>query len=104
MDHEGRCAKLRVAFLVGGDDASTRRSIEAVCAVADVTPVAILQDTAAVSLSRRLKNLSRNIRVHGWSYPAYRLLEAVCSTTDAALNRAAVSPADAREVLRRAFP
>jgi len=97
-------AKLRVAFLVGDDNASTRRSIEAVCALPGIEPVAILRDTAAIPFSRRLKNLSRNIRDNGWSYPAYRLAEAVCSATGAAMERAAVSPADAREVLRKAFP
>jgi hypothetical protein len=41
---------LRVVFLVGRDDASTRRSIEAVCAEAPgIEPVAILEDTAADS-------------------------------------------------------
>ena len=96
--------KLRVAFLVGGDVASTRRSIEAVCALPDVEPVAILRDTAAIPFLRRLKSLWRNVRANGGWYPVYRLVELVSSATDAALERAAVSPTEAREVLRRAFP
>lgn len=96
--------KLRVAFLVGDDNASIRRSIEAVCAVPDIEPVAILRDTAAVPFSRRLKNLSRNIRDNGCLYPVYRLVEAVCTATGAAMEHGVVSPADAREVLHQAFP
>ena len=96
--------KLRVAFLVGSDDAATRRCIEAVCAVPGIEPAAILFDTAKVPFSRRLKNFRRNIRVNGWWYPAYRLVGVIGSVTEAALERAAVSPADVREVLRKAFP
>jgi peptidoglycan/xylan/chitin deacetylase (PgdA/CDA1 family) len=94
--------KLRVAFLVSSDVASTRRSIEAVCAVPGIEPVAILRETAAVPLFRRLKNLARHIRANGWL--AYRLMAAVGSATEVALERAAVSPADVLEVLRKAFP
>ena len=94
---------MRVAFLVVADNASTRLSIEALCAVPDIEPVAILRDTAAVPFSRRLKNLSRNMGINGRSC-AYRLVEGVCSATGAALDRAAVSPVEVREVLRKAFP
>jgi methionyl-tRNA formyltransferase len=48
-------ASLKIAFPVGGDSRSTRRSIEAVCALAGVQPVAVLLDTAPVRLRRRRK-------------------------------------------------
>ena len=59
---------LRIVFLVGSDNDSTRRSIESVCLLPDVRPVAVLLDTAPVSLKRRLRNLHRNIRKQGVGY------------------------------------
>jgi len=96
--------KLKVAFLVGGDNPSTRRSIEAVCRSSGVEPVGVLLDTAGVSFKRRLKNLSRNIRANGWEHLVFRAVEAIRRVTDAAVENAAVSRAEVTKVLREAFP
>ena len=77
--------KLRVAFLVGSDNPSTRRSIEAVCRSSGVEPAGVLLDTGVVPFKRRLKHLSRNIRANGWSYLFFRAVEVIRRITDAAV-------------------
>ena len=96
--------KLRVAFLVGSDIASTRRSIEAVCRSSGVEPVGVLLDTEVIPFKRRLKNLSRNIRANGWPYLVFRAIEAIRKATDLAVENAAVPGAEVTRVLREAFP
>jgi peptidoglycan/xylan/chitin deacetylase (PgdA/CDA1 family) len=96
--------KLKVTFLVGNDDASTRQSIEAVCRLPDVEPVGVLLDTGVVSLRRRQKNLLRNIRANGWSYPFFRIVGAIGTATSKAVNNAAVSRTEVNKVLKEAFP
>ncbi len=95
---------LRVAFLVGRDDRPTRMSIEAVCQIPGVQPVAVLLDTQQSSLLKRVKNLRRNIRKEGWHYAPARLLEALRAFTDVLADRAVVSRAEVLAVLRKAFP
>jgi hypothetical protein len=97
-------AKLKVAFLIGADNSPTRRSIEAVCQLPGVEPAAILLDTATVPYTHRLKNLSRNFRASGWTYPVSRLIGAIRAATDTAVRSAAVSRAEVRTVLTQAFP
>jgi peptidoglycan/xylan/chitin deacetylase (PgdA/CDA1 family) len=96
--------KLKVAFLVGGDTDSTRRSIEAVCRLQGVESAGVLLDTAGVPFKRRLRNLFRNVRANGWSYPLFRIGEAIRGLTGAAVESAAVSRAEVMRVLRKAFP
>jgi peptidoglycan/xylan/chitin deacetylase (PgdA/CDA1 family) len=96
--------KLKVAFLVGGDSPATRRSIESVCRLPGLQPVGVLRDTADVSFRRRQKNLFRNIRANGWSYPVFRILQAICAATTTAVNNAAVSQTEVSKVLKQAFP
>jgi peptidoglycan/xylan/chitin deacetylase (PgdA/CDA1 family) len=96
--------KLKVAFLVGNDSPSTRQSIEAVCRLPGLEPVGVLMDTEVVSFRRRQKNLFRNIRANGWSYPVFRIVEAICTVTSTAVKNAAVSRTEVREVLKKAFP
>jgi len=95
---------LRVAFLIGSDDQSTRDSVEAICALPDIKPVAVLLDTQRVPLSRRLRNLKRNISKEGWSYPLRRTLRALRNFTERLAYRTAVSEDDVQKLLRRAFP
>lgn len=102
MNREGQ--SLKVAFLVGGDTSSTRRSIEAVCRLPGIQPVAILRDTATVPFKRRWKNLLRNYRLNGWKYPFVRMLDAIRTVTDNAIENAIVSRAEVLAVLRKAFP
>ncbi len=96
--------KLKVAFLAGSDNPSTRLTIEAVCRASGVEPVGVLLDTEAVRFKRRLKNLSRNIRANGRRYLLFRAVEAIRKATDAAVDNAAVSSAEVMRVLREAFP
>lgn len=97
-------AKLKVTFLVGNDSPSTRESIEAVCHLPGLEPVGVLIDTEVVSFRRHLKNLFRNIRANGWSYPIFRIVGAICTATNTAVNNAAVSRTEVSEVLKKAFP
>src|SRR5213594_1126417 len=96
--------KLRVAFLTGSDNNSTRLSVESVCAVANVEPVALLLDTEHSGSMRRLKNLRKNIRKEGWKYIPIRIVEAMRSFTDRLVENAVVSKEEVCGVLRKAFP
>lgn len=96
--------KLKVAFLVGGDTDSTRRSIEAVCRLTGVEPVAVLLDTHVVPLKRRLKNLFRNVGANGWRYPLLRMVDALAAITSNAAANAGVPRAEVAQLLRQAFP
>jgi peptidoglycan/xylan/chitin deacetylase (PgdA/CDA1 family)/folate-dependent phosphoribosylglycinamide formyltransferase PurN len=96
--------KLKVAFLTGKDSSSTRHSIEAVCRLPGVQPVGVLLDTEVVTFARRRKNLFRNIRVHGWSYPVFRIVEAICTAITSAVDKAVVSHSEVSNVLKEAFP
>ena len=96
-------SRLRLAFLIGADSASTRASIEAICALPCVEPAAILLDVAKPKLAVRFRNLRRNIRKEGYGYIPHRVAEAVYGLTDRAVERL-FSEERVREVLRRAFP
>ena len=95
---------LRLAFLVGTDSESTRLTIDAVCRLPMVDPVAVLLDTARPGWIRRVKNLRRNVDREGWSYIPYRLLAAARALTDRLAYNAAVSRQDVLDLLRKAFP
>jgi peptidoglycan/xylan/chitin deacetylase (PgdA/CDA1 family) len=95
---------LRVAFLIGSDDRSTLDSVEAICALPGIKPVAVLMDTELVPISRRLRNLRRNISKEGWSYPLRRSLSALRNFTERLAYRTAVSEDDVHKLLHRAFP
>jgi peptidoglycan/xylan/chitin deacetylase (PgdA/CDA1 family) len=95
---------LKIAFLVGGDDRPVRQSIEAVCSLPGLRVVAILVDTGRTPLRRRVKNLYRNIRGNGWSYPILRIVGAVAAVTNRIVRSTAVSSAEVGRVLREAFP
>jgi folate-dependent phosphoribosylglycinamide formyltransferase PurN/peptidoglycan/xylan/chitin deacetylase (PgdA/CDA1 family) len=97
-------SKLKVAFLVGDDSHSTRRSIEGVCRLPGLQVVSVLLDTEVVSFRRRRKNLFRNIRSNGWSYPVFRAVEMISALTSTAVTNAAVSRTEVNKVLKRAFP
>jgi len=96
-------SRLKLAFLIGADSASTRASIEAICSLSCVDPAAILLDVAKPKLATRFKNLRRNIRKEGYGYIPQRLAEAIYGVTDRVVER--IFPeTSVREVLRRAFP
>lgn len=95
---------MKIAFLVGRDSYSIRQSIEAVCRLPGLQPVAILLDTETVGFKRRLRNLSRNIQENGWSYPATRFIEMIRDVLDRTVENAVVPRTEAVDVLRKAFP
>jgi peptidoglycan/xylan/chitin deacetylase (PgdA/CDA1 family) len=96
--------KLKVAFLVGNDSASIRQSIEAVWCLPGLELTGVLLDDEVVSLKQRQRSLFRNIRANGWSYPVFRIVEAICTATTTAVNNAAVSRTEVNRVLKEAFP
>lgn len=95
---------MRIAFLTGSSDRSVRDAIERVCEQGGVEPAGILLDTAPTPLARRLRNLWRSTRKHGWSYVWFRFLEAVVAVTDRLVRDAVAKPGDVDALLRRAFP
>jgi peptidoglycan/xylan/chitin deacetylase (PgdA/CDA1 family)/folate-dependent phosphoribosylglycinamide formyltransferase PurN len=95
---------LRIAFLIGHDDESTRDVIEAVCKLPNTDTIAVLMDTEPCSLSRRFKNLRRNLRIDGWTYIARRVLAFARNFTERLAFRAVVSQHEVQNLLRRAFP
>jgi len=96
--------KLKVAFLLSADSESSRLSIETVCSLPNVQPVAALLDTEHVGWGRRFKNLRRNIRKEGWMYVPHRVVAALRNRTDNLVGKAAVSENAVRELLAKAFP
>src|SRR5262245_1757137 len=97
-------SKLKVVFLVGSDSPSTRLSVERVCLLADVLPLAILLDSEKQGFGRRLKNLRKNVRKYGWKYVPARIIEGLRSVTDVLVENAAVSHGEVRRLLAKAFP
>ncbi len=94
---------VKVAFLIGSDTYSTRLSIDAVCKVPGVKPVAILMDTAPVPFSRRFRNLRGNIRREGLGYLFHRVLVALDDALEQQAKRV-VSRSQVLELLRKTFP
>lgn len=92
--------RLRVVFLVGGESRSTRLSIEAVCKLPGIVPVATLVDTGTDTLQRRWKNLRRNLNRNGFGYLPHRVASALRELTDRAASRAVLDPHEVEHVLR----
>jgi hypothetical protein len=95
---------LKVVFLAASDNASTRSSIEAVCRLPDVEPLAILHDQGVTKSSRRLKNFRNNIRRDGIGYPLFRLVASARRFTDGLVARSVGQRQEVPKVLRKAFP
>lgn len=94
---------LKVAFLTGSDDQSTRMSIRAVCQLEGIQPVAVLLDTERPEAGRRWRNLKLNLKREGLSYLPYRVLLAIRERLEAMAD--GIIPADETEaLLHRAFP
>jgi peptidoglycan/xylan/chitin deacetylase (PgdA/CDA1 family) len=70
-------ARLKVAFLIGRDDAGTRSVISRVCESPHIETLAVLLDTAHDPPARRWRNLKRNLRREGLSYIPYRVVAAL---------------------------
>jgi peptidoglycan/xylan/chitin deacetylase (PgdA/CDA1 family) len=95
---------LKIAFLVGSDSRSVNLSIETVCALPNVKPVAVFLDRERAGLRRRVRNLVRNVRRNGWRYIPHRFFEALRERTDAWVSKAAAPPSEVQALLRKAFP
>ena len=95
---------MRLVFLVGADTASTRETIESVCQLPGIQPVAVFVDTGRSTFNRRFKNLRRNVRREGWAYIPHRVLAAARGFTDSLVENAVSSPTAVRALLRKAFP
>ena len=96
--------KLKVAFLVGRDSPSIWQSIEGVCRLQGLEPIAVLLDDEVVSFRQRTRSFLRSIRANGWSYPVFSIVEAICTVTTTAVNHAGVSDTEVNRVLKKAFP
>ncbi|MDZ7637754.1 MAG: formyltransferase family protein [Bryobacterales bacterium] len=94
---------LRVAILVGSESPSTIDAIRAVCTLPRVECAAILLDTHRSSWKIRLRNLRKNIRRNGISYPFRRLLGAIRHVVERQAE-AIVPQAEVDALLREAFP
>lgn len=94
---------LSLAFLIGRDSAVTRQTIESVARIPNVRIAAVLVDTARPQMSRRVKNLRKNIRRDGFGYLPARVLCWANERLDSVA--AKVVPEDeVQDLLRRAFP
>ena len=67
-------------------------------------PVGVLLDTEVRSFKQRRRALVRNVRTNGWSYPSFRIVEAICAATSKAVNATAVSQTEITKTLKAAFP
>ena len=95
--------KLKVAFLVGRDDAATRAVIARVCESPHVEPLAVLLDTATDPPGRRWRNLKRNLRREGLSYLPHRLAGALREALEARADRV-IPVQEVEQLLHQAFP
>jgi len=93
---------LKVAFLIGSDNSSTRMAINEVCQLAEVKPVAILLDTAPIPIFRRLKNLRGNIRRNGPIYLFNRILSALHAILEQQAKRI-INQREVNDLLLKAF-
>ena len=95
---------LRIVFLAGSDNHSTRLSIESVCRLPNVEVSAVVLDTGTVGFWRRFKNLRGNIRREGWGYLPERLIKGLRETTDGLVHRSVVADDQVERLLATAFP
>jgi peptidoglycan/xylan/chitin deacetylase (PgdA/CDA1 family)/folate-dependent phosphoribosylglycinamide formyltransferase PurN len=92
-----------VAVLVGRNSTAARQAIESVAQLPHVKIAAVLLDTARPPLSRRAKNLQKNVRRSGLRYLPARFLESANERLDA-LAAKVVSQDEVQTLLHRAFP
>lgn len=95
--------RLKIAFLLGGDDPSKQSLIDQICSIEGVDPVLVLIDGGGAAGGQRWRNLKRNIRREGLSYVFYRFVSALRETLERRADRI-VPGAEVDELLRSAFP
>ena len=94
---------MKVAFLIGRDDANTQGAIASVCQLPGIQTVTVLLDTARATRSERWRNLKRNIRREGWPYVFYRALSAVRLKLEQWADQV-IPSAEVEALLSTAFP
>lgn len=94
---------LTLAILTGQDSPATRLALSALARLPHVRILGILVDAEPAPLRARLRNLRRNLRRQGWSYPWFRLGTLISDVLDRLASRV-VSEAEVSAALRRAFP
>ena len=96
-------SRLKIAFLIGRADANTQRAIARVCELEQVEVAAVLLDSAPAQTRERWRNLKRNIRREGITYPLHRALFAAREKLEQWADR--VIPEDeVQQLLNLAFP
>jgi peptidoglycan/xylan/chitin deacetylase (PgdA/CDA1 family) len=95
---------LRVVFLLMSDTASTRLSIESICALPNITPVAALVDNNKLDWRYRWRMLKRKVRRSGWRFLVEHTIEFLRERTDGLLERLEPPKEQVRQLLRTAFP
>lgn len=95
--------KLKIAFLVGRLDANTRNTVARICELEHVEVIAVLADTGTTGAKERWKNLRRNIRREGLSYPFYRMLSALKDRLEATAEKV-IPRQEVDQLLDQAFP
>ena len=95
--------RLKIAFLIGRDDAATQAPIARACELKGVEVVAVLVDTEPSSAGQRWRNLRRNIRREGLSYLFYRALSLLRERLEAWADRV-IPREEVDQLLRQAFP
>ena len=94
---------MRIAFLIGKQDAATQAAIARVCALPQMEIAAVLLDTARPTFSEHWRNLKRNIRREGLSYIYFRALSFARSTLERCADQV-ISGAEVEKLLEAAFP
>src|SRR2546426_349480 len=95
--------KLKLAILVGRDTPTACSAISMIADLPQVLILAILIDSGRPSITRRLRNLKRNVRREGWSYLYFRLGEFLVDFLDG-LAAGLVSRKKVFETLCQSFP
>ena len=94
---------LRIVALLGADSSPAKLCLQRILDIPGITLAAILIDSAPPSPAQRRRNLSRNIRREGYTYPVRRSLNALLQRLDRLAN-APVTPAERDQLLHAAFP
>ncbi len=94
---------MRVVFLIGRDDPNTVAVIARICEIDSVAVAAVLLDTGVAKPKDRWRNLKRNIRREGLTYPFIRLRSALKTRLEDWAD--GIVPQDeVRQLLDQAFP
>ncbi|MFC1827197.1 polysaccharide deacetylase family protein [Thermodesulfobacteriota bacterium] len=94
---------MKIVFLIGNDNHSTRLSIQSVCKINGVEPVAVLLDTAVIPFVRRLNFLKKNIKINGIGYLPDRINRFFYESLELQAGKV-VFPQKIDKVMHKTFP